>query len=173
MIAEKQPRALLDAFLALNDPDIALVFAGDGVEKSDLQMEARGHPEARVHFLPFANQSEMPTRYALADLLALPSRGVYETWGLVVNEAMHLGVPALVSDRVGCQRDLVEDGKTGWVFTADDPESLRSKLREALSALRDPAGASAVRRHVHDRIAHYTYEQTTAGLLASLAHALR
>jgi glycosyltransferase involved in cell wall biosynthesis len=173
LIAEKQPRALLEAFLALHESDVALVFAGDGVEKNDLQIEAQRHPEARVHFLPFANQSEMPTRYALADLLVLPSRGAYETWGLVVNEAMHLGVPALVSDRVGCQRDLVDDGKTGWVFAAEAPESLRSKLREALSALRDPAAASAVRRHVHDRIAHYTYEQTTAGLLAALAHAVR
>jgi glycosyltransferase involved in cell wall biosynthesis len=51
----------------------------------------------------------MPARYLLADLFVLASRGLYETWGLAVNEAMHMGVPALVSDRVGCQRDLVRD----------------------------------------------------------------
>jgi glycosyltransferase involved in cell wall biosynthesis len=169
LIPEKQPRALLDAFLAVNAPDAALVYVGDGVEKTSLQAETQRNPNAPVYFLPFANQSEMPTRYALADLLVLPSRGAYETWGLVVNEAMHLGIPALVSHRVGCQRDLVEDGKTGWVFAAEDPESLRSKLREALSALRNPGQASAVRSHVHDRIASYTYKQTTAGLQAALA----
>jgi len=173
LIPEKQPGALLDAFISMATPDVALVFNGDGAEKSALQAKAQRYPEAQIHFLPFANQSEMPTRYALADLLVLPSRGAYETWGLVVNEAMHLGVPALVSDQVGCQRDLVEDGKTGWVFAAEDPESLRSKLREALSALRDPSLASAIRDHVHDHIAHYTYEQTTAGLQAALASVLR
>jgi glycosyltransferase involved in cell wall biosynthesis len=173
LIPEKQPRALLEAFISVAAPELALVFVGDGTEKAALQEQAQRHPAVAVHFLSFANQTEMPSRYALADLLVLPSRGAYETWGLVVNEAMHLGVPALVSDQVGCQRDLVEDGKTGWVFTAEDPESLRSKLREALSALRDPGRASAVRDHVHDRIVRYTYEQTTAGLQAALAAALR
>jgi len=172
LIPSKQPEALLDAFIGLDDPNAALVFVGDGPVKSDLRARAQRSPQAQVHFLPFANQSEMPSRYALADLLALPSRGAYETWGLAVNEAMHLGVPALVSDHVGCQRDLVEDGKTGWVFSAEDPGSLRSKLREALSALRQPAQASALRDHVHDRIAHFTYAQTSAGLQAALAYAL-
>jgi glycosyltransferase involved in cell wall biosynthesis len=68
----------------------------------------------------------MPARYLLADIFVLPSRGHYETWGLAVNEAMHLGVPCLVSDLVGCQRDLVTPGETGWVFSADDPEALAS-----------------------------------------------
>jgi len=113
LTAAKQPRELLEAFLALDAPGTALVFVGDGEEKSALLDRARTAPPGRMHFLPFANQSEMPARYLLADIFALPSRGVYETWGLAVNEAMHMGAPCLVSDRVGCQRDLVLDGETG------------------------------------------------------------
>ena len=124
---------------------------------------ARAAPPGRVHFLPFANQSDMPARYLLGDIFALPSRGLYETWGLAVNEAMHLGRPCLVSDRVGCQQDLVRDGETGWVFRSGDPLYLRAKLAEALAADLPPFQA-----RVATRIAGYTYAQTTAGLLAAL-----
>jgi glycosyltransferase involved in cell wall biosynthesis len=166
--AAKQPGELLAAFLALRPRDTALVFVGDGEEKEKLHALAAGAPAGAVHFLPFANQTEMPARYLLADLFVLPSRGLYETWGLAVNEAMHLGVPALVSDRVGCQRDLVTDGETGWVFAAETPGALREKLALALAALADPAARARLQAAVAARIAGYTYAQTTAGLLAAL-----
>ena len=163
-IAAKQPRELLEAFLALQLPDTALVFVGDGPEKPALQELARRAAAGTVHFLPFANQSEMPARYLLADLFALPSHGLYETWGLAVNEAMYLGLPCLVSDRVGCQRDLVDDGLTGWVFRAGDPAHLREKLAIALRA-----DLAEFKPRIAARISAYTYEQATAGLLAALA----
>ncbi len=162
--AAKQPRELLAAFLALQLPNTTLIMVGDGPEKVVLHELARSAPAGAVHFLPFANQSEMPARYLLADVFVLPSRGLYETWGLAVNEAMHLGVPCLVSDRVGCQQDLVEDGVTGWVFRADDPGHLQEKLAAALRA--DPA---QFKPRVAARIAGYSYEKATAGLLAALA----
>ena len=163
-VAAKQPRELLEAFLELNRPDTALVLVGDGPENAALQERARAAPAGRVFFLPFANQSEMPSRYLLADLFALPSRGLYETWGLAVNEAMHMGLPCLVSDRVGCQRDLVTDGDTGWVFRSDDPSQLREKLAAALAADLAP-----FKSRVATRIAAYIYAQATAGLLTALA----
>jgi len=166
-VPAKQPRELLAAFLALGLPRTALVFVGDGPEAPALREAARAAPPGRVHFLPFANQTEMPARYRLGDVFALPSRGLYETWGLAVNEAMHLGVPCLVSDRVGCQQDLVEDGVTGWVFRADDAADLRGKLSAALTGdLADFPGRIAA------RIAGYGYAQATAGLLAAVDQAL-
>ena len=160
---EKQPLALLDSFLALHPPGAALVFVGDGEERERLKERAREAPPGTVHFLPFANQSEMPARYLLADIFALPSRGLYETWGLAVNEAMHMGVPCLVSDRVGCQQDLVSDGQTGWVFRAGDRMHLQAKLAEALAADLAP-----FKPQVAARIAGYRYETATSGLLAAL-----
>jgi glycosyltransferase involved in cell wall biosynthesis len=108
-VPAKQPVELLRAFIALKDTGATLLFVGDGPLDPELQSIAAENPAADVRFLPFANQSEMPARYLLADVFVLPSSGLYETWGLAVNEAMHMGVPALVSERVGCQRDLVED----------------------------------------------------------------
>jgi len=167
LLPRKQPLALLEAFLSAPRPDVTLLFVGEGEEKTALQACAARAPDADVRFLPFANQSEMPARYLLADLFVLPSQGNSETWGLAVNEAMHMGVPCLVSDVVGCQRDLVTDGDTGWVFRAGDAAHLNLKLDEALEALsRDAAGFKA---RVLARIAGYTYEQATEGLLSALA----
>ena len=165
--AAKQPVALLEAFLASATPADALVFVGDGAEKDRLTALAATRPDAHVRFLPFANQSEMPTRYLLADLFALPSRGHYETWGLAVNEAMHLGVPCLVSDLVGCQRDLVTPGETGWVFVADDPAALAATLRAALRT--PPEEMRRLGRNALATAGRYTYQQAGDGLLAALA----
>lgn len=168
LVPEKQPRELLAAFLALGAPDAALVFVGDGPEKTALLAEARAARPGTVHFLPFANQSEMPARYLIADLFVLPSRGHYETWGLAVNEAMHMGVPALVSDRVGCQQDLVTPGETGWVFRAEDPLDLRSQLGAALATLRDSAAVPSLHQRLRARIGGYTYATAAAGLMRAL-----
>jgi glycosyltransferase involved in cell wall biosynthesis len=169
-IEEKQPAALLAAFLALGRRDAALVFVGDGAERGALERIAGSAPPGSVHFLAFANQSEMPSRYLAADLLVLPSRGLYETWGLSINEAMHMGAPALVSDRVGCQRDLVTDGETGWVFPADDSGALRARLGAALDALTAPGGRERLRSAVLRRISGYTYARAAEGLAAALRH---
>ena len=165
---EKQPRALLDAFLAVAPAEAVLIFVGDGAERESLQAAARRAPEGRIYFLPFANQSQMPARYLLADLFVLPSRGYYETWGLAVNEAMHMGVPCLVSRRVGCQRDLVTHGETGWVFDSEMPGEFEAHLAEALRALgRD---RYLLQQRVLQRVADYSYKNATAGLLAALSH---
>ena len=171
LIAEKQPVALLRAFLKVRPTDAMLVFVGDGPEKPALHAILAEHPDAPVRLLPFANQSEMPARYLMADLFVLPSRGSYETWGLAVNEAMHMGVPCLVSDRVGCQQDLVSDRVTGWVFPADDPLALASKLQTALNELANER--ARIQAAVHERISKYTYAQTTRGFLDALAFATR
>ena len=169
LIAKKQPGPLLEAFLETETTGAALVFVGAGEELEPLRTLAATRPDKTVRFLPFANQSRMPVHYLIADVFALPSRGPEESWGLAVNEAMHLGVPCLVSDRVGCQRDLVTEGETGWVFSITRPGSLRDALTRALDATaRDPAG---FRRRVSERIAAYTYASASAGLSLAVRHA--
>jgi len=169
LIPAKQPRELLQAYLAAQVPSTALVFVGEGEEKAALVDVARSARAGIVHFLPFANQSEMPARYLLADIFALPSRGLYETWGLAVNEAMHMGVPALVSDRVGCQRDLVSPGETGWVFPAESPGALAAVLAKALEEVR--VDRETYRACVAARISRYSYRAASEGLLSAIEHA--
>jgi glycosyltransferase involved in cell wall biosynthesis len=94
--------------------DMHLLMVGDGALRPTCEEYARaaGIP---VTFAGFLNQTSMPTAYASADVLVLPSTAA-ETWGLVVNEAMTSGVPAVVSNAVGCGPDLVTAGETGQIF---------------------------------------------------------
>jgi glycosyltransferase involved in cell wall biosynthesis len=85
-----------------------------------------------VTFAGFLNQSEMPKAYVVADVLVLPS-DYGETWGLVVNEAMATGLPAIVSDCIGSANDLVRNGETGLVFPFGDV----TRLADALLQLAD------------------------------------
>jgi glycosyltransferase involved in cell wall biosynthesis len=126
-IREKNVDLLLQAFLAI-DSKAHLVLFGNGPLEEQLRSMAGGH--ARVHFMPFQNQSLMPSVYRLGDILILPSRS--ETWGLAVNEAMACKRAVIVSSQVGAARDLVQHGVNGWVFQAEQLPDLTRVLAEAL-----------------------------------------
>jgi glycosyltransferase involved in cell wall biosynthesis len=70
--------------------------------------------------------------YLAADVLVLPSRR--EPWGLVVNEALLLGCPVVVTDAVGAAHDLVETPGTGVVVRRADPAALAEGIRRVLDA---------------------------------------
>lgn len=125
----KEPLLLLDAFLEL-ETNAHLILIGNGEMETALRDRASGH--ANVHFLPFQNQSEMPTAYRLGDVYVLPSNS--ETWGLAMNEAMACGRAVIASSLVGGARDLVQTGITGWIFESGDRNDLKRILRQALCA---------------------------------------
>jgi glycosyltransferase involved in cell wall biosynthesis len=100
----------------------------------------------QVRFAGFLNQSEMPAAYGAGDCLALPSDWA-ETWGLVVNEALHHGVPCVVSDRVGAVPDLIDD-QTGAVFLAGQVDSFTRALRRVEPLIGRPRVREACRARV-------------------------
>jgi len=124
---KKDPLILLQAFSELTAPSVSLLFVGSGHLEETLKAESK--KSSNVHFWEFQNQSEMPAIYQACDLFCLPSQGPAETWGLAVNEAMACGKAILVSDRVGCAIDLVEQGKNGEIFRAGDLSDITAKLK--------------------------------------------
>lgn len=119
---------------------------------------------APISFAGFLNQTEIGRAYAAADALVLPS-GWGETWGLVVNEAMLFGLPAVVSDRVGCGPDLVSSGETGFVAPFGDVGALAALMvRLALH----PEERVAMGRRAGRRVRAYSPKR---GALATLAAA--
>jgi glycosyltransferase involved in cell wall biosynthesis len=83
-------------------------------------------------FAGFLNQTEIAKAYVAADVLVLPS-DFGEVWGLVVNEAMACGLPAIVSDQVGCREDLVIEGVTGFSYPCGDVQALKAKIKRLAS----------------------------------------
>jgi glycosyltransferase involved in cell wall biosynthesis len=94
------------------------LMVGDGALRAECERVARDR-QLPIRFAGFLNQSKIAEAYFASDVLVLPSDG-WETWGLVVNEAMTCGLPCIVSDRVGAGPDLVMPDQTGWVFRLGD-----------------------------------------------------
>jgi glycosyltransferase involved in cell wall biosynthesis len=83
-----------------------------------------------------------------------------ETWGLVVNEAMACGVPAVVSDAVGCGPDLIEPGVTGAVAPLDDVPALATAIASVLAL-----DIGMTRRALAERMETYSPARAAEGLL--------
>ena len=160
LMARKRPLDLVHALTKLGPRAIG-VFAGDGEQRALLESEIK-RTGARAHILGFLNQSELPGWYAASDMFVLPSE--YETWGLVVNEALACGLPCFVADAVGSGDDLVKNRGTGAVFKAGDPMSLADALRPFVNDRELRQRASAEARQV---VAHYDVSETAKGVIAA------
>jgi glycosyltransferase involved in cell wall biosynthesis len=125
-----------------------LVFLGSGPEQPRLAASSQSDPGIRMIFAGFRNQTQLSPWYHAADMLVLPSLRS-ETWGLVVNEALHHGIPCVVSDAVGCAPDLIEEGQTGAIAKAGSAESLAAAIVRTAGQLPDPAIRSNCRRKVN------------------------
>jgi glycosyltransferase involved in cell wall biosynthesis len=135
-IGQKRPLDFVRAIAGANENGSRIMglMVGDGPLRTTCEDEVK-RAGAPVRFTGFLNQSQIPTAYAAADALVLPSEG--ETWGLVVNEAMASSKPCLVSDRVGCGPDLIVPGETGHVFPVGDVVALASLLGSYAERRRD------------------------------------
>lgn len=167
---KKSPDLLLQAFLDLDTDDVHLLFVGNGESEENLKRavksltnpppapskgEQNSSRKEKIHFLDFKNQSEMPMIYQACDLFCLPSKGPGETWGLAVNEAMAAGKAVLISDRVGCGTDLVENGKNGYIFEAQDKIDLVVKLKILVA---DQAALAEMGKRSAEKIKEWSFK---------------
>jgi glycosyltransferase involved in cell wall biosynthesis len=131
---KKNPMLLLKAFEKACLQCSHLLIVGNGVLEEELKTTATHSKLAgNIHFMDFQNQTLMPAIYQASDLFCLPSSGPGETWGLAVNEAMATGLAVLVSDKVGCALDLV-DNQNGYVFPSGNLEELVSALEKLVKS---------------------------------------
>jgi glycosyltransferase involved in cell wall biosynthesis len=131
---EKGYEHLFDALPLLKsrlDRPLTLLVAGTGPFEAEYRERVRalGCRDV-VRFLGFRH--DVPTLMAAADLFVLPS--VAEAFGLVLAEALYLGVP-VVATRVGGIPEIVDDGIDGVLV----PPADSGVLAEAIAGLlRDP-----------------------------------
>lgn len=162
--------SFLDALRRASQSDIKIhgLIVGSGEQMEQAQSFADEH-HCPATFAGFMNQSEISRAYVAADALVLPS-DFGETWGLVVNEGMASGLPAIVSDHVGCSNDLVLDNETGLVFPFGDTGRLTAHL---LRLARDPLlrhrFGSAARAHV---CTNYSVDRAVKGTFLAIDIAL-
>jgi glycosyltransferase involved in cell wall biosynthesis len=130
----------LEAWRRAALPDAALVAVG---------ALGAGPAVPGVCFTGPLEPAELRRLYAGSDVLLVPSvptSRFREPWALVVNEAMHAGVPVVASDAVGAAAGgLLVDGRNGVVLPAGDAAALAAALSRlhADPALRARLAAAA------------------------------
>ncbi len=123
--------------------DVEFVLVGKDTPHTEMpesyrQAFARAHGAnpaiaERVTFAGEAPEDRLYQYYADADVFCLPSR--YESFGLVILEAMMFGNP-IVATRIGGIPEVVEDGGNGVLVPIDDATALVTALETLLD---DPA----------------------------------
>ena len=106
--------------------------------------------------LPPARMAEV---YSKADLLIFPTR--YESFGLVIIEAMAAGLPVIVSDAI--PDGIVVDGRNGIVIAGHDP----SDYATALKRLADPGIRSVMATANRDDARRFSIESAGASYAAA------
>ncbi|MDI4238202.1 glycosyltransferase [Bradyrhizobium sp. Arg237L] len=125
---------------------VHFMLIGAGPEETMISETAKqlGIEDMICHLRDVPN-SIMPIFYRRAEALLLTSE--YDQWGLCVNEAMALGIPCIVTSRCGVAGEIVEHGKSGFVFPPGNVEVGAGFLRQLLTdrALREAMSQSAMR----------------------------
>ena len=109
-------------FLKTDNLNYKLVLVGDGPLKEKLQNDILQY-DLNIQITGSILWNELSDYYKKSLCLILPS--INETWGMVANEAIQMGVSVICSSSCGCANDLVIDNYSGLVvdnfdFTKDD-----------------------------------------------------
>ena len=165
LVPQKRPGDLLAAVARLDDARVWLALVGEGRERARLEQQVAALRLPRVLFPGFQTQPRLAEYYTAADVFVLPSER--EPWGLVLNEAMNFGLPAVVSERAGAAPDLVLPG-TGRTFPPGDVDALAACLRPLLAdaGLRARLGQGAL-----DRIRQWSHAGSPETIVRALEFA--
>jgi glycosyltransferase involved in cell wall biosynthesis len=133
LVPKKNIRGLLNAwqFVEANDDSYRLVILGDGPEGPELKKQTETLALKRVDFVGAVPNEQIPKYLFEADAFVSPSH--YESWGLVVNEAMAAGLPVLLSDKINAAFTLLENGRNGYLFNAYSEQELQQALLNFIS----------------------------------------
>jgi phosphatidylinositol alpha-mannosyltransferase len=130
-------RYLIQAFPFIKQvlPDARLIVVGayDNEDKAPFIRYARAQRLRSVHFVGYVSRDMLPRYYRTAHLFCAPSTG-FESFGIVLLEAMAAGLPIVASDIAGYRLVLTQDQQGLLV----PPEDSRALAQAAIALLTAP-----------------------------------
>ncbi len=131
-------RHLLRAYTYVKQaiPEARLLVVGGYTddEKASFVRYSRAHRLHGVHFIGYVAPEELPRYHRTATMFCAPSTG-FESFGIVLLEAMAAGLPIVASDIAG-YRSVLEDCAEGLLVPPSDEGAL---ARAIIALLNDPA----------------------------------
>jgi len=178
----------LSDYCRKNETALELTLVGDGPLRSEVESLAAGRaaggipaPDSRLKINVLGNRpaAELPAMMQEHGVVIAPT--LADEWLLVVNEAMHAGMPVIGSIYAQAVTTMVQDDRNGWRYnplhrstdetnSSSDAPSLEHVLQEYLSA--DESQIAVMRRHALFDASEYTPENSAAGAVDAIRSVL-
>ena len=130
------------AVLKSEDPGVLLVFVGDGEDRPKLLAEARAlGVSENIRITGFVPHEAVRDHLNAADACVVGSYS--EGWSVAMLEALACGKP-MVSTRVSGSRDMISEGRNGFVVDGRDQRAYAGAVRRALEL----PGAARISREI-------------------------
>lgn len=128
LIYHKGVHVLLKAFREIQSDRVELNIFGFGQQAFVKQLKNLVRGDKRVIFKGRFTADELGDVFANIDVLVTPSL-CYETYSMVLHEALASNVPVIASD-LGAMGDEIKENFNGYTFKAGDVDDLRMNMEK-------------------------------------------
>lgn len=148
---------LLNAWKDL-DRNAQLLLIGGGSEKGKYEEMIQTLNLKHVHLMGFMDKKNLFEYYMASDIFVLPTKE--DIWGLVINEAMSVGLPIITTNKCNAGLELIDEGINGYIVPKGDINDLTDKMKMLLNSdsLRNEMGINNLKK-----IRDYTIENIAKG----------
>jgi glycosyltransferase involved in cell wall biosynthesis len=144
---EKGMEDLVEAFIQVNPPHIKLCIFGEGECRPAIEKKiAAANMQERIVLMGF--EPDIRRWYAAFDGMIMPSR--YETFGLVLLEAMSVGLPILATRTRGALDVLGENHDVVFAM-ANEPADLAAAITRFLPRIGKPCDYPELEQYFPER----------------------
>ena len=129
-----------------------LLIVGSGPEKERLESQARESTlTEQVRFEPWMEYADFCGCIGAADVVVHPARS--DPYGGITLTAVGLGIPVIGTRQAGSAVELVNDGKSGFLYDAEDVSALTANLRRLMH---EPGLRVTMAEQARNMAAHWT-----------------
>jgi len=133
LIHRKGLDVLLAACSRLTESGWTLTIAGDGPLRSNLRREfGKRFGSDRVRFIGQIPYKDRANVFAKHHAFVFPSR--WDGWGVAPVEAMAAGLPVISSDTVISMREIIREGKNGYLVPSENPQLLAERMQQLIAS---------------------------------------
>jgi phosphatidyl-myo-inositol alpha-mannosyltransferase len=154
-------RALPQIRIAVPDARLIVVGAFSDKDKAPYVRYAHALRLRNVHFVGYVTPKELPRYYRTATVFCAPSTG-FESFGIILLEAMAAGLPIVASDIAG-YRSVVDQGIDGLLVPPKKERAIAHAVVELLTDAKRRATMSQAGQH---KAAQYDWDIIAQRVLA-------
>ena len=122
---------LLKIFNEMDRSDLGLIIiGGDKAVYNSILKNFKASVLKRIYFPGFMGKETLKEYYRASDIFVLPTH--HDAWGLVVNEAMGMGLPVVTTNKCGAGLEIIKDGENGYMVNDTDEKALQNRVEKLL-----------------------------------------